>query len=204
MTPFDPRLPVIASAARVKTCHVYHCWQAWKQMGVHFNATMFAAFAGLEEKHVAAILGALESHGATPKGKTASPKGTRLAPDFKVPQDWIDFAIDERHWTPSDAQAEAENFCDFWWSKPGAEASKLDWKATWRNWVRNSRRANGDYRRQTDQPMVSHRDHMERTAALYERMGRTTEAADIRAQLAKSVNVLPFPPRDAKVAVNGG
>jgi len=31
---------------------------------------------------------------------------------------------------------------------------------------------------------------MERTAALYEKMGRTTEAAEIRARLAS--NVLPF------------
>lgn len=203
MTPFDPRLPVIASVARVKTCHVYHCWQAWKQMGVHFNATMFAAFAGLEEKHVAAILGALETHGAVPKGRTASPKGTRLSPSFKPPQDWLDFAIDERQWTPKDAADEAANFCDFWWSKPGADASKLDWKATWRKWVRNSRRPDGDYRPSRG-PMVSHPAHMERTAALYERMGRTDEAAEIRAQLAKQVNVLPFRSDRAKVAISGG
>lgn len=203
MTPFDPRLPVIASVARVKTCHVYHCWQAWKQMGVHFNATMFAAFAGLEEKHVAAILSALECHGAVPKGKTASPKGTRLSPDFTAPQDWIDFAIEERRWTPEDTAAEVDNFRDFWVSKPGADASKLDWKATWRRWVRNSRRPDGDYR-PVRGPMVSHTDHMERTAALYERMGRMTEAAEIRAQLAKSVNVLPFPTDRGKVAISGG
>lgn len=172
-------------------------------MGVHFNATMFAAFAGLEEKHVAAILSALEAHGAVPKGKTASPKGTRLPPDFRVPQDWIDFAIEERQWTPEDTKAEAENFCDFWVSKPGAEASKLDWKATWRNWVRNSRRPNGDYRPSRG-TMVSNTEHLEKTAALYERMGRTTEAAEMRAQLAKSVNVLPFPTDRGKVAISGG
>lgn len=168
-------------------------------MGPHFNATMFAAFAGLEERHVAAILGALESHGACPKGKTASNKGTRLAPDFQVPQDWIDFAIAERQWTPEDAQTEAANFCDFWWSKPGAEASKLDWKATWRNWVRNSRRPNGDYRPATG-ALLSHTDHMERTAALYERMGRTNEAAEIRRQLAASANVIPFNQEVRKIA----
>lgn len=204
MTPFDPRLPVIASVARVKTCHVFHCWHWWKQMGDHFNATVFAAFAGLEEKHVASILSALETHGAVPKGKTASPKGTRLPVDFKAPQDWIDFAIDERRWTPEDAADEAENFRDFWVAKPGANASKLDWLATWRNWVRNSRRPDGDYRRPVAQSNLSSREQAEKAIALYERLGRTVEAEDLRRQLAKSVNVIPFPQGDAKIAVNGG
>ncbi len=191
MQPFDPILPVIAAAARVKTPHVHHCFHAWKQMGVHFNAAMFAAFAGLEEKHVAAILSALEEHGAVPKGKTASPKGARLSPDFQAPQDWIDFATEERRWTPEDTAAEVDNFRDFWVSKPGADASKLDWKATWRRWVRNSRRPDGDYR-PVRGPMVSTREHMIKTIALYRRMGRDTEADEMERTIAKEDNVLPF------------
>lgn len=201
MTPFDPRLPVIAAAARVKTCHVYHCFQAWKQMGLHFHAGQFAQFAGLEERHVSAILSALESHGAVPRSKAAaSTKGSRLAPDFKVPADWIEWAIEARRWTPTDTQAEADNFVDFWLAKPGADAAKLDWRATWRNWVRNSRRPDGDYRLAPTAPMVSHAEHMERTAALYDRMGRTTEANEIRATLAAQTNVIPFNQPPQKVA----
>lgn len=30
----------------------------------------------------------------------------------------------------------ADSFRDYWLSKPGAQARKLDWSATWRNWVR--------------------------------------------------------------------
>lgn len=30
-------------------------------------------------------------------------------------------------------------FSDFWIAKPGKEGVKLDWLATWRNWVRNEK-----------------------------------------------------------------
>lgn len=191
MTPFDPRLSVIAAAARVKTCHVYHCFQAWRQMGQLFSAPHFAQFAGLEERHVSAILAALESHGAVPKTKARASTGTRLAPDFKMPAEWIDWAIAERQWTPDDTQAEAANFCDFWHSKPGAGAVKLDWRATWRNWVRNSNRPNGDYFPQSG-VIVDPDVQAASRADFYDRIGRHTEAEDIRRRLAEKSNVVPF------------
>jgi hypothetical protein len=203
VSPFDPRLPIIATEARVKTCHVYHCWQAMKEMGRQFHAEAFATFAGLEMHHVEAILGAIEAHDALPAGRTGSTRGTRLPADFTPPQDWLDWASDERGWAPDEVQVEAENFRDFWVAKSGSGAAKLDWKATWRNWVRNSRRPNGEYRRSRG-PMVSTAEHLERTAALYERMGRTTEAEDIRRRLAESANVLPFNRPVQKVANSGG
>jgi hypothetical protein len=38
--------------------------------------------------------------------------------------------------------ADHEAFCDYWRSVPGAKGRKLDWEATWRNWMRkeNERR----------------------------------------------------------------
>lgn len=35
-----------------------------------------------------------------------------------------------------DAERELETFRDYWRAKPGREGRKLDWEATWRNWVR--------------------------------------------------------------------
>ncbi len=201
MSPFDPRLPIIAAEARVKTCHVYHCWQAMREMGKAFHVTAFATFAGLEERHVHSILGAIGAHDALPGGKVTSTRGTRLTPDFEAPQEWIDWACDTRRWNPDDAQTEAENFRDFWIAKSGNAAAKLDWLATWRNWVRNSRRPDGDFVRSRG-PMVSTAEHMERTAALYDRMGRTTEAAEIRRRLQS--NVVPFDRPVQKVANSGG
>ena len=33
----------------------------------------------------------------------------------------------------------ADQFKDFWCAKPGKDGVKLDWAATWRNWVRNQK-----------------------------------------------------------------
>ena len=90
---------------------------------------------------------------ATPTPEAASDKpsrtinttlrGARLPNDFAVPDDWIEWAMAERSWARADAKAEADAFCDYWQAKAGKDAARLDWHKTWRNWVRNSRRANG-------------------------------------------------------------
>lgn len=40
-----------------------------------------------------------------------------------------------------DLELETEKFRDFWAGKPGKDGTKLDWDATWRNWIRNSRQS---------------------------------------------------------------
>ena len=203
MTPFDPRLPIIAADARVKTCHVFHCWQAMREMGRRFHLTAFAQFAGLSDSHVIAIMAALERHGALPDRRSpVTSRGHRLPDDWTPPDDWIEWAIAERRWTPTATREEAEIFANYWQARTGQGATKLDWRKTWQNWVRNSRRPNGDYVLST--ATVDPRDQLERTAALYDRMGRTNEAQEIRRQLASNANVIPFNPPQAKVAQNGG
>ncbi len=199
MTPFDPRLPIIAGEARVKTPHVFHCWQAMREMGKAFHAVAFAAFAGLELRHVEAIIVALDNHDALPEKRATSQRGQRLPLDWTAPPDWLAWASETRRWTPVDAAAEAEAFADYWQARSGQGSAKLDWRKTWQNWVRNSRRADGDYRIATG-PMVSSREHMERTAALYDKMGRTSEADEIRASLAATDNVVPMYPRNLSIA----
>jgi hypothetical protein len=69
--------------------------------------------------------------------KPTAKRGNRLAPDWQLPDDW-------RMWArtnfpaSTDAQVtdQAEQFRDYWIAKPGAQANKLDWEATWRNWCR--------------------------------------------------------------------
>ncbi len=71
-------------------------------------------------------------------------KGTRLPEDFEMPGDWIAWAQKEKpDWCGADFVSEVESFCDFWHAKAGKDGAKLDWLATWRNWVRNSRRVTG-------------------------------------------------------------
>lgn len=40
--------------------------------------------------------------------------------------------------TPSEAQTEAAKFQDYWRGQGGQKGAKLDWPATWRNWVRSA------------------------------------------------------------------
>lgn len=67
-----------------------------------------------------------------------SPKkrGTRLPDDWFLPKDWGEWATAEG-WNEQAIRIEADKFRDYWISKAGKEATKLDWKATWRNWMRN-------------------------------------------------------------------
>jgi hypothetical protein len=63
-----------------------------------------------------------------------SKKGSRLPDDFVPDLAW---AIAEGL-TPSQADTEAAKFRDHWTAKSGQNATKRDWQATWRNWVRTA------------------------------------------------------------------
>ena len=64
-------------------------------------------------------------------------KGSRLSADFVLPEDWIAFCQQERQ--DLNPQKVFDGFKDYWVAKAGAAGVKLDWLATWRNWVRNQR-----------------------------------------------------------------
>ena len=66
-----------------------------------------------------------------------SKRGTRLPIDWVLPTEWKDWAKAERPDLFIDSVA--DQFCDFWVAKTGINATKLDWQATWRNWVRNQK-----------------------------------------------------------------
>lgn len=69
-----------------------------------------------------------------PNGSSKKARGSRLPDDF---QPDMQFAT-EQGLTPSLAQTELAKFRDYWTAKAGKDATKLDWQATWRNWVRNA------------------------------------------------------------------
>ena len=76
--------------------------------------------------------------------KTLAPsakKGSRLADDWELPSEWAAWCKQER--PDLNPKAVAATFADFWHAKAGKDACKLDWQATWRNWVRNTKAANG-------------------------------------------------------------
>jgi hypothetical protein len=62
--------------------------------------------------------------------------GSRLAQDWILPDDWEYWANRQR--PELNAKLVADQFKDYWIAQPGQKGVKLDWEATWRNWVRNS------------------------------------------------------------------
>lgn len=71
--------------------------------------------------------------------KPPASRGTRLPKDWTLPDDWRD--IGEALRPDLNILLVADSFRDYWVGKSGKDATKLDWLATWRNWVRNQRGA---------------------------------------------------------------
>jgi uncharacterized protein YdaU (DUF1376 family) len=69
------------------------------------------------------------------KPKVKTQRGSRLPTDWTLPDVWKDWAEKER--PDLTIKTVAESFKDFWIAKAGAGGVKLDWGATWRNWVRS-------------------------------------------------------------------
>lgn len=70
-------------------------------------------------------------------GRKQQSKGSRLPADWILPKPWGEWAVAEvPSWTPDQVRKVADKFRDYWIAKPGREAIKADWLATWRNWVR--------------------------------------------------------------------
>lgn len=71
--------------------------------------------------------------------KKRGTKGSRLSADWVLPKDWEDWARQER--PDLDLRSVGEQFKDYWSAKAGSGSTKLDWQATWRNWVRNQKQS---------------------------------------------------------------
>lgn len=74
------------------------------------------------------------------KATRSHTRGSRL--DITdLPEDWAAFCVKER--PDLVPLATFERFRDYWTSQPGVRGRKVDWLATWRNWVRDQKRSNG-------------------------------------------------------------
>lgn len=64
-------------------------------------------------------------------------RAARLPPEWTLPDDWRVFAKTQNpRWSDSDIDRIAATFADHWHAAAGASARKVDWFATWRNWIR--------------------------------------------------------------------
>lgn len=67
------------------------------------------------------------------------PRAARLNADWTLVRSWGVWAIEHFVITPDQVRSEAASFKDYWLGRSDRGAAKLDWEATWRNWIRNSR-----------------------------------------------------------------
>ena len=68
------------------------------------------------------------------EAKQPQSRGTRLPADWKPSDSQIAFCKAER--PDLHPVATGDRFRDYWIAQPGSKGVKLDWDATWRNWVR--------------------------------------------------------------------
>ena len=81
--------------------------------------------------------------------RAAPRRATRLKPDWQPRADDLVYAVGEG-FDETEVERMAADFRDYWTSKSGQAATKLDWPATWRRWVRTC----ADRRRTT--PRANH------------------------------------------------
>jgi len=65
------------------------------------------------------------------------PRGTRLPADWALQEEDGEWA-ETQGLQPDCILAEADKFKDYWHSKAGKDATKIDWRGTWRNWIRRA------------------------------------------------------------------
>ena len=63
-------------------------------------------------------------------------RGSRLSQDLIFPEEWFLFCKQER--PDLEPLMTFNKFQDYWIAQAGQKGVKLDWFATWRNWVRNT------------------------------------------------------------------
>lgn len=135
--------------------HYSELLECMKEFGKHWPRELEKALANpsliqqepepeQEPKRTAGARPKIESR---PTQEPAQPtRGTRFKRHQDgIPKEWIEAASQIR--PDLDAAAVYESFCDHWVSKPGQYGLKLDWLATWRNWLRKEPEARVDRRR---------------------------------------------------------
>lgn len=69
--------------------------------------------------------------------RSESARGSRLPADWQLPEEWAEWCRTAR--PDLDPDKVAAKFADYWHGVSGKGGVKLDWLATWRNWVREER-----------------------------------------------------------------
>jgi hypothetical protein len=96
----------------------------------------FTVVSGVLAERLQAAIPETERETETETKKEKKTLGKRLASDFSFPKEWEDFCQTER---PELSPVKTfDQFKDYWIAQAGQKGVKLDWFATWRNWVRST------------------------------------------------------------------
>ncbi|MCC7047183.1 MAG: hypothetical protein IT562_10760 [Alphaproteobacteria bacterium] len=94
----------------------------------------------VEDKEDKELPSSLRSEG---RARAPNPRATRLPDDWRPDELGLAFA-NSRGLHGQDQRDEIEKFKNHWGAKAGKDAAKLDWPATWRTWVLNWVKFNGN------------------------------------------------------------
>lgn len=86
----------------------------------------------------------------TSSSSSPAKRGTRIPDDFAMTPEMIDWG--RENFPHLDGKAITAEFVDYWRAVPGAKGVKLDWTATWRNWIRRKGEQGGGYSNGTSRP----------------------------------------------------
>jgi len=94
-------------------------------------------------------------HQSVARSRSPTTRGTRLSPDWRPSEENIRYANGEG-FAYAEVMKIAERFRDYWIARAGGGAAKLDWDATWRNWIRTTldNQAKPKRRHQDDDTML--------------------------------------------------
>jgi hypothetical protein len=96
----------------------------------------FNVVSGVLAERLQTAIPETETERETETKKEKKTLGKRLASDFSFPKEWEDFCQTER---PELSPVKTfDQFKDYWIAQAGQKGVKLDWFATWRNWVRST------------------------------------------------------------------
>ena len=74
-----------------------------------------------------------------PTQTTKAKRGTRLPEGWTPERSQANLKAEhDSGLTPDELSSQLERFRDHWAAQPGSKGTKLDWQATWRNWVRRA------------------------------------------------------------------
>lgn len=113
-----------------------------------------------------------------PKGK----RGSRLPESWVPKTETIEAICTELGVTQEPLVQEHRRFCDYWYGVAGQRGVKLDWDATWRNWMRKAYEQGnlgGLTRTSTEKKMNG---YVDRSARLAQQARDAVEIEDARSQ----------------------